>query len=112
MSALRFANFKAGSTLSYAGTCRLPAGDWVATCQVRSAEEPYALVGTVTVTLGALSGLDTPIALFASATQTQSWPEGTHELDIRYAEVGEPDAVIHTSTILLPVGRSITGAPL
>lgn len=97
---------KVGSTFSYAGTCRLPAGNWLATCQVRSAEEPYALIGTVRVTLGAPVGLDTPIALYASAASTLAWPVGLHELDIRYQDI--TDAVVHTSTIGLPVVRSIT----
>ena len=99
---------KVGSTFSYAGTCRLPAGDWLADCQVRSAEEPYALIGTVLVTLGAPVGADTPIALYAHADYTQAWPVGLHELDIRYRDAG--GAVMHTSTILLPVLRSVTGA--
>lgn len=109
MLAPKLAPIKAGSTFSYTGTCRLPVGNWAATCHVRSADAPYALIGTVAVTLGVLVGQDTPIALFASAAQTQAWPEGTHELDIRYNEVGEPDAVIHTTTILLPVLRAVTG---
>jgi hypothetical protein len=104
----KLAPLKAGDTFSYAGTCKLPAGNWTATCQVRGSEEPFDLVGTVVVSLGTVVGLDTPIALFASAAQTQAWPVGTHALDIRYAEVGGPDAVIHTSTILVPVQRSIT----
>lgn len=104
----KLAALKAGSTFSYAGTCRLPAGAWLATCQVRSAEEPYALVGTVLVTLGAPVGLDTPIALYAAASATLGWPVGLHELDIRYLDAA--GAVLHTSTIGLPVLRAITGA--
>jgi hypothetical protein len=99
---------KAGSTFSYAGTCRLPPGLWTATCQLRSSEEPFALIGTVAVTLGAPVGLDTPIALYASAADTRAWPVGLHELDIRYQD--STGAVVHTSTIGLPVLRSITGA--
>lgn len=99
---------KAGSTFSYAGTCRLPAGSWLATCQVRGAEEPYALIGTVLVTLGAPVGLDTPIALYAAASATLAWPAGLHELDIRYADGSGSGSVVHTSTIGLPVVRSIT----
>ena len=104
----KLAALKAGSTFSYAGTCRLPAGTWLATCQVRSAEEPYALIGTVLVTLGAPVGLDTPIALYAAASATLGWPVGLHELDIRYQD--STGAVVHTSTIGLPVVRSVTGA--
>lgn len=105
----KLAALKAGSTFSYAGTCRLPAGAWLATCQVRRAEEPYALIGTVRVTLGAPVGLDTPIALYAAASATLGWPVGLHELDIRYFDA--QSAVLHTSTIQLPVVRAITEAP-
>ena len=104
----KLAPLKVGSTFSYAGTCRLPPGQWSATCQLRSAEEPYALIGTVLVTLGAPVGLDTPIALYASAADTLGWPVGLHELDIRYLDAA--GAVLHTSTIGLPVLRAITGA--
>ena len=88
MPAAKLAPFKIGDTFSYAGSCQLPAGIWLATCQVRSGVEPYALVGTVTVSLGVPVGLETPIALFAPASQTQSWPAETYELDIRYADAG------------------------
>jgi hypothetical protein len=110
---------KAGDTLSWGGTCRLPAGAWTATCQVRSADEPYALLGTVAVTLGtpvAVVGsamFDTPILLLANAEQTLAWPVGTHELDLRCTEAagGVGAAVVHTTTILLPVLRAVTGVP-
>ena len=106
MPAPKLAPIKAGSTFSYAGTCGLPAGSWTATCQVRSMEAPYALIGTVVVTLGvAVAGL-TPIALLCPASQTASWPEGVQELDIRYTDAS--GVVLHTSTVLVPVLRSIT----
>ncbi|MFM9902094.1 MAG: hypothetical protein ACKVOT_13870 [Polaromonas sp.] len=98
---------KAGSTFSYAGTCKLPPGNWTATCQLRSACEPFALIGTIAVTLGApLTNGDTPIALRAEAAQTLTWPADQHELDIRYADAG--GEVIHTSTVTLPVTRAVT----
>lgn len=104
----RFPQFKAGDTFSFVGNCRLPDGIWTATCQIRTTAEPHALVGTVDVTLGTQVGADTPLVLHADATVTAAWPPGTHELDIRYAD--QDGIVVHTSTLLLPVVRAVTGA--
>lgn len=118
----KFAPHKAGSTFSYAGTCQLPAGAWSATAQLRAVAD-NALLGTLTVTLGAAPSpeapansaaapLPTPIALYAAATDTALWPPGVHQLDIRYAQAGAPPGapatVLHTSTLLLPVTRAVT----
>lgn len=102
----QFIPFKAGSTFGYAGTCRLPAGTWTATCQLRSTLGDAALLGSIGVTLGASANGVTPIALHAPATDTATWPVGQHQLDVRYADAG--GTVLHTSTLLLPVIRAVT----
>jgi len=104
----QFTPFKAGDTFSYAGTCRLPAGAWSATCQVRTTQGDAALVGTIAVTLGAAVNGETPIALSADASATANWPPGNHQLDIRYSD--GTGTVVHTSTLMLPVIRAVTGA--
>lgn len=98
--------FKAGDTFSYAGTCKLPAGYWSATCEIRSVDE--VKIADIDVTLGTAVGADTPIALHAGADATAAWPRGVHQLDIRYEDVG--GTVVHTSTILLPVIAAVTRA--
>lgn len=102
----RLPALKAGDTFSYAGTCKLPAGSWTASCQVRSWDGASTLVGTVAVTLGTAVNGETPIALYAAASATAIWPVATHELDIRYADAS--GIVVHSSTILLPVMKSVT----
>ena len=104
MNNTKFPQHKAGDTFSYAGTCQLPTGTWLATAQVRTVAD-NALVGTITVTLGTAVGVNTPIALYAAAADTALWPAGTHQVDIRYADTS---AVLHTSTLLLPVTRAVT----
>lgn len=103
-----FPPFKAGGTFSYAGTCRLPTGTWTATCELRSTQGDSELLGAIEVTLGATVGGVAPIALYADATATAAWPVGQHQLDIRYEDMG--GAVVHTSTLLLPVIRAVTEA--
>lgn len=103
-----FPPFKAGGTFSYAGTCRLPAGTWTATCQLRSTQGDDVLLGAIEVTLGATVNGSAPIALYASAVDSATWPVGQHQLDIRYVDSG--GTVVHTSTLLLPVIRAVTGA--
>lgn len=104
----QFPPFKAGGTFSYAGTCRLPAGTWLATCDLRSIQGNAELIGSFEVTLGATVNGSAPIALHADATDTATWPVGQHQLDIRYVDSG--GVVVHTSTLLLPVIRAVTGA--
>jgi len=104
----KLAPLKAGDTFSYAGTCKLPAGLWTATCEVRTWDGASTLIGTVAVTLGTEVSGETPIALYAAASATATWPVATHEVDIRYADAG--GVVVHSSTMLLPVVQSITGA--
>lgn len=104
----QFPPFKAGSTFSYAGTCRLPAGTWAATCELRSTQGDAALLGSIGVTLGATVNGVAPIALYAPATVTATWPVGQHQLDVRYVDTG--GTVLHTSTLVLPVIRAVTGA--
>lgn len=103
---IKLDSFKAGDTFSCAGTCKLPAGNWSATCEVRNIED--ALIGAIDVTLGARVGADTPIALYAEADATAAWPKGVHYLDIRYEDTG--GVVLHTPTILLPVITAVTRA--
>ena len=103
-----FSPFKAGGTFSYAGTCRLPIGTWIATCELRSTQGDADLVGAIEVNLGATVNGVAPIALHADAVDTATWPVGQHQLDIRYADSG--GTVVHTSTLLLPVIRAVTGA--
>lgn len=102
----QFPPFKAGSTFSYAGTCRLPVGTWLATCELRGTQGDAELIGPIEVTLGAAVNGSTPIALHATAIDTSAWPVGQHQLDIRYADIG--GTVVHTSTLLLPVIRAVT----
>jgi hypothetical protein len=102
----QFPPFKAGSTFSYAGTCRLPVGTWLATCELRSTQGDAELIGAIEVTLGAAVNGVAPIALNADATDTANWPVGQHQLDIRYEDNG--GIVAHTSTLLLPVIRPVT----
>ncbi|MES2948677.1 MAG: hypothetical protein V4858_09055 [Pseudomonadota bacterium] len=104
----QFPPFKAGGTFSYAGTCRLPTGTWTATCELRSTQGDAELLGSIEVTLGATVSGVAPIALYASAVDTATWPVGQHQLDIRYADSG--GTVVHTSTLLLPVIRAVTEA--
>lgn len=104
----QFSPFKAGGTFSYAGTCRLPAGTWTATCELRSTQGDDVLLGAIEVTLGATVNGSAPIALHASAVDSATWPVGQHQLDIRYVDGG--GTVVHTSTLLLPVIRAVTGA--
>jgi hypothetical protein len=98
--------FKAGDTFSYAGVCKLPAGNWSARCEVRSVDD--VKIADIDVTLGTAVGADTPIALHAGAEDTVAWPIGVHHLDIRYEDVG--GIVVHTSTIFLPVIAAVTRA--
>lgn len=104
----QFSQHKIGDTFSYAGTCRLPAGTWTATCELRSTGGTAALIGTIQVTLGVAVDGATPIALYAAAADVATWSAGHHQLDIRYADAG--GTVVHTSTLLLPVIRAVTGA--
>ena len=96
---------KPGDTFSYAGTCKLPAGTWSATCQFRGGLglTQRALIAVV---LGVPVDGVTPISLYASADDTLTWLPGVYELDIRFSDVG--GAVVHSSTVLLPVVRAIT----
>lgn len=103
-----FPPHKAGSTFAFAGTCRLPAGTWLATCELRSTQGEAELLGSISVTLGATANGLAPIALHAAATDTATWPVGQHQLDIRYVDSG--GLVVHTSTLLLPVIRAVTQA--
>lgn len=101
-------SLKAGDTFFYGGSCKLPLGSWTATCQLRSRTEPYPLIGEVTVTLGlATAGGDTPVVLRAEAQHTVAWAPEIYALDIRYADMSTGE-VMHTSTMLLPVIRSVT----
>ena len=63
-------------------------------------------LGLIEVALSSAIDGVTPISLYASAAETASWLPGTHELDIRFADAG--GAVVHSSTILLPIVRAIT----
>lgn len=104
----KFPPFKAGDTFSYAGVCRLPAGLWSATCEIRKMGDANDLVGVLAVSLGSEANGDTPIALDASASETAFWAAGLYEVDVRYADAG--GTVVHTSTLLLPVIKSVTQA--
>ncbi len=104
----QFPPFKAGDTFSFAGTCRLPPGTWSATCELRSTQGAAALIGTIAVTLGAVVDGVAPITLAADAASTASWAIGNHQLDIRYSD--GTGTVVHTSTLMLPVIRAVTGA--
>lgn len=104
----KFAPLKAGNTFSYAGTCKLPAGAWSATCQVRSADGADTLLGVIGVTLGDTINGVTPIALYASASETAAWPLATHRVDIRFTEA--LGGVANSASILLPVIKPVTVA--
>lgn len=104
----QFSPIKQGDTFSYGGTCRLPAGNWTATCELRSTEGADTLLGTIAVTLGTVVAGSAPITLYAPAVDTATWPVGRHQTDIRY--VDDAGAVVHTSTLILPVVRAVTGS--
>ena len=97
---------KPGDTFSYAGTCKLPVGVWVATCQLRGALL-LTPVANIDVQLGVVTVTgDTPIALSATASATLLWLPGVYELDIRFADAS--GAVIHSATVQVPVIPAIT----
>lgn len=117
MSVTLLPEFKVGGTFSLGGYCNLPAGNWVATCDLRKMYTDE-LVGRIKVTLGPFADGLTPAALEASAAETALWlPASTVVLrqacwlDLRFAEAGG-SIVQHTLTYYMTIIQPVTkGTP-
>lgn len=101
---------KKGTTFSYSGLVKLPAGSWAAACKLNAADG--ALVETLSVTLTALGSLGPAgethsILLESSATGTSDWPIARLQGDIAFTSGA---IVIATNTFFVIVQKGETNA--
>ena len=101
---------KRGTTFSYAGQVRLPAGTWSAACKLRNGD---ALVETLTAALSPLTapganGETHALLLEASASATADWPLAKLQGDIVFSSAG---AAVATGTFYVIVHKSQTQEP-
>lgn len=102
---------KRGATLSLAGTVALPAGQWVASAQVRDTKG--ALLAALDVTLSepvAPSQLY-GIVIEGSSIETATFPVADVLCDVRFADTGQtPNVVIQSPSFVIRVVQEQTRA--
>ena len=101
---------KRGTTFSYSGLVKLPAGTWTAACKLFNGD---ALVETLTATLVALgspgaNGETHSLLLEATAAATADWPIAKLNGDIVFTASG--GVVIATGNFRVIVERGVTNA--
>lgn len=116
---MRLATFKAGGTFSYAGQVSNldPAIDWGAKSTAKPAQDiPSHDWPPLNVAFAKAADWITThkydIALFASTTDTREWWRTAQmAFDILLFNTADPDPVLITETVYIPISKSITPPP-